>query len=572
MIARLRDGVTPERAAAECRAVVLKAGSPNLTGAVVTRLHDAEVGHARWRLVTYTWAVALVLAMACANIAGVLLVRGASRAPQLAVRMALGASLPRIFRQIMLECAWMAVFGAVLGLVLSWAGARLLALLAPATIPRLVQVGADFTPVAFVILVALAAGLLAGLVPATALTARARTGALTRGSTRASRGSGGWMTDVLVCAQLSVVAALLVNAGLAGRTLWNEIAVDLGFDPANVVGAQVTLGQRYWSDPAQYRLFQSTVRDSLLGLPGVERVGFAFDLPPTPVLKAPIDLGDGTWRPVLWRVVSPTYFSILGIPVLSGAVPQDRHTEGLVAVNAAFVKQYYGGGDALGRAFRRGQTTPREVVAVVGDAREQSPIEEPFPSVYQFLGGQEGMATPSTLWVLLDVPRHIRSLDAQIASRIHEIDSLVPVTVERLDAHVARGREDERFLAVLLAVFSGLTVLLGGLGVFAAINHSVRERTHEFGVRVACGATPAHIVKRILARAIVVAGLASAAGVFAGVLTAQASRSFLFGLDYWDPVAVAVTLAVVVCTVLFGASGPARRVTRMDASAVLRAE
>jgi putative ABC transport system permease protein len=585
-VGRLADGVSLDAARAELAVIAkqLADSYPNTNsgiGAMADLLFDVLVQQTRPALAVLAAAVAVMLLIACVNLANLLLVRGAARAQELEVRRALGAERWRLLRQLLTESVVLSLIGGVAGIVLAYAGFNVFLDLLPADQPRMHQVTMNGRVLLFAVAISVAAGLLFGLVPALHAGSR-RAMSLLRGARVAgAAGVQGRTRQLLLVAQLSLALVLLVAAGLMTRTMENLFAIDVGFAPERVVSANLLLpATRYTADAR--RAFFTQVEERLRAVPGVENAALALSLPvrgsfwnsvfvieglPVP---ARADLPSAALNPV-----TPGYFDTMGMQLVRGRgfTAADRNGTPYVAVvNESFVKRFWPNGDALGKRLKQGwpedKTPWREIVGVVKDVKTEGVDQPTRIQVYLPLA-QEPFSFVTVVARATGDPARLRSA---VERAVREVDPNLPVyDILTLPEIMQRGVGSQRLLMILLLGFGGLALLLAAVGVFGVNAYAVSQRTHELGVRMALGADRGRVLKMVLAQGFVTCAIGIALGIVAAIGATRLLRTLLYQVTPYDPFTFASVTAVLILITAAACYLPALRATRVDPVAALRA-
>jgi len=533
-------------------------------------------GQVRPALVVLMCAVGVVMLIVCANVSHLQLARMAARQKEMAMRAALGAARFRLLRQILTENVVLSCCGAALGVVLTIAGTRALAHLNTVELPLLATIRVDGSTLAFMILAAVASGVLFGLAPALHVSRnRLRDGIQETG--RASTGSRehGWFRDGLVISQFALACVLLVGAALLMQSFLHVLDVNLGFRPERAAALRIDPSFRI-SSYARQNAFIDQVLDRTRAIPGIVAAGIADVLP--------LD-GDRSWQvgakgqvydknnhPEAYiRVVTDGYFDALGVPLKTGREfsASDRATsEPVVIVNESLAHTLWPGQNAVGQIMT--QDGGRRVIGVVGDVHHGGP---------ERLGGNEaylpmrqtGDYAAMHLVVRTTLPPS--SLATSIKLALRPIDPNLPVTdFQTLQGLVDKVVSPRRFLVMLLSGFAGFALLLASLGIYALISYSVHQRTKEIGVRMALGASSWLVRRSVLAKTLRLASPGIAVGTVASFLMSRWIQSLLFATAAVNP-AVFSVVSLLLCTVaLIAAYIPARRASRIDPMRALRTE
>jgi predicted permease len=587
---RLAPGVGLAEAQAEMTAVArrLEEAYPDDNeelGILLEPLRQTLVGEVERPLLVLLGAVGLVLLIACANVANLLLARGAALSRELAVRSALGAGGGSLARQVLAESLLLGAGGGLLGLLAAAVGVRSLLGLAPGELPRIEGVAIDWTVFAFALAVALAAGVLFGL-PSAFHAAAAEPGRALQEGGRGLAGGGrlGRLRQVFVAGQLALALVLLAGAGLLVRSFLELRAVDPGFEPRGVLSFRVTLPGQSYETPERITAFYRELLGSLEALPGVESAAAITDfvlarLPQSAPISIPSrpDLADVDPFPVAYDAVTPGFFEAAGIELLRGrALGEADRSDGasVAVVNEALARRYFPGEDALGQRFMFG--TPEgddpqwtTIVGVAADARRSGLDQEVRPSVFyphtQYSAGQ--------MTVLLRTAGDPLVLAEPARRAVTALDADQPITeVRTLEQAFAGTGARRRFVAVLLGVFSGLAVALAAVGIYGVMAYVVGQRTREIGIRMALGARRREVVGWVLGQGMAVVGVGIALGLLGALAATRLLSGLLFDTAPADPVTFLLVAALLAAVALAANLLPARRAARVDPMTVLREE
>jgi putative ABC transport system permease protein len=590
-LARLKAGVTIAGATAEMNGIrdQLRREHPAdyEAGAIrVASMRQALTGHVRTALLVLLAAVGFVLLIACANVANLLLARSVSRGREIALRAALGAGRGRIARQLLTESLLLGAGGALGGLLLALAAVRGLASIAPVTLPRLEHVAIDGRVLAFTASIAMLTSVLFGLVPAWRAGAAGAQQALAIDS-RGSAGGRSRARAMLVVADLVLALVLLAGAGLMIRTVAALAHASRGFDTDRILSLQFSLTGRAFGDDRTMVAFQRRALDRIRGIPGVESVSLAGQIP---FARAGGGTGDcwgfhaaGRMKPnpvddpcVEHFSITPDYFRVLGIPVLSGRTFTDADgatTQRVILVSQSTSKAVWGAADPIGSQVRIGSAASgswRTVIGVVADVHVDDLAGPMVPAMYT----PETQVTSAYLTAIVksstgDAP----ALAAPVRRALRELDSTVPVYgVATLSSLVDRASAQRLFVTRLLAAFAAVAVLLAAIGLYGVVSYGVAQRTREVGVRVALGAQRRDVVRLVLSGGLSLIGVGVAVGLAAAFLTTRFLGALVFGVSPVDPPTFAAA-AVLLTIVALGAHWvPIRRALRIDPASALRAE
>jgi putative ABC transport system permease protein len=589
-VGRLRPEVTLERAEADLATIASRIAEeyPGQQGygANLVPLPDEVVGGTvRTALWVMMGAVVAVLLIACANVANLLLSRAAAREREIGVRVALGASRRRVVRQLLTESVLLGIIGGVAGVVVAWAGLRLLMRLAPADLPRIEQVSLDPVMFGLALLLSVVTGLAFGLVPAlqssrTAVSAALREGG--RGGTAGRQGQR--LRRVLVGAQLAMVVVLLTAAGLMIRSFIELQRVDLGFRAENLLTMRLQPAPARYDSAATLQVFYGDLLERTRAIPGVQDAAAITDifLSETPrstvfvVEGQPLAPDDKRMETPL-DAVTPNYFQVMGIPLLRGRVftEQDRSGSPDVAIiNEGFASRYWPAEDAVGKRFKFGDDADSDapwmtVVGVVGDMRRTGfdrPVRyETYLPYAQF--------TARTMTLVVRTVGDAATMAGPVRQAVRTIDPDQPVfDVRTMDETLSGMMAQRRFSMALIAMFATLALLLALVGVYGVTAYLVAQRTREIGVRLALGAEPGSVVGMVVRQGMGVAAVALALGVAAALALTRLMAGLLYGVSSTDLLTFAAVVALLATVTAVANWLPARRAARVDLSLALRGE
>ena len=589
-IIRLPEGVNLKQARSRLDGVAARLHRADPGGAAgigvdLQTIEDAYIGDVRPALLMLMGCVGFVLLIACANVANLLLARGAGRRREMAIRTALGASRLRVIRQLLTECVLLATAGGAAGVGLAYLLLRGMLAIHPPQVPHIEQSRIDGAVLAYTLLVSVAIGVVFGLAPAIDAARMDPNAGLRERSASASRGLGSHRS-ILVIAESALACMLLIGAGLALKSLWSLQNVDLGFDPANVLTFRIAAPAQFKG--TQLSDFYGQIVEHVRAVPGVQRAAVARDLPLSgtdpsmPIQteeKAPATIqGEIVTR---YRAVGKDYFRTLEIPLLQGRGFDERDkasSPAVAAVSESLAREYWPGESPIGKRIK-----PRlpgsswcTVVGVAADVRHHGADAGVEPTAYypftqvpaSFLSLVEANmsiavrsgAAPSDL---------IRSIQAAVA----KVDPNLPIYgVESMDAMVADSGSLRSFDLTLLIAFSALALSLAAGGVYAVMAYSVTQRTQEIGVRIALGAHSRDILRLVLRQGVRLAMAGSILGVIGAFFLRKIMANLLYGLSRNDPVILLTVPSVMIFVVLVACWIPARRATKIDPLVALRYE
>jgi putative ABC transport system permease protein len=586
-VARLKPGVTRDQAQTQMTAIArrLETDYPRFDAkwtVNVEPLRDSLVSEVKTSMLVLLGAVGLLLAVACANVANLLLARYTSRRREMAVRVAIGAGRGRLIRQLITESVTLGLAGGILGVLLArWAVLGLLAL-APVDLSRNISVAVDYRIVLFAVGVSMLTGVLFGLAPSFAASRADLTKGL-REDSRSSVGGTGRLRAGLVAAEVALSVILLAGAGLLFRSLIGLQAVDPGLNPTRLLTFSVKIPLARYREPMQRLQFFTRALDQIRQLPGVESASavsylpFSGDAAGTSLVIAgrpPAKPGEEPVSTI--RTVMPGYFHTIGIPLKRGRVftSADNTLDSpyRFVVNQAFVAKYIAGEEPLGQQISVDMDDKNpfgEIIGVVGNVKEGALDKEPTPTVYYV----HAHLTYGSMVFVVRSKSDPLSLAEPAQHVILGIDPAQPVAEMRTMETVLRETfARQRFSALLLGGFSLVALLLAAVGIYGVLAYSVTERTREIGVRVALGAEPGRILALVLGsgmRVVLVGALIGMSGAF--VLTGLL-KSLLFGVKAHDAATFLMVAVVLTAVALTAAYVPARRASRLAPVDALRAD
>jgi putative ABC transport system permease protein len=605
--ARLKPGVTIAQAQAAMKLAAEQfnrkfPNSPEMgPGATFTAvpLRDSVIGEVRFGLLLLFGAVALVLLIACVNVANLLLARATIRRREMAIRSALGAGRSRLIWQLLTESLLLSLGGAVLGLGLGYLGVRALLAMNPGGIPRIGEHGTgvslDWRVLAFTFAAAMLTGILFGLVPALSASRLDINNTLRESGSRAGSGMRhNKVRSILVITEMALALILLVGAVLLIRTFGALRGVDPGFDAHNVLTMEMSLGGARFEKAATVDQLERDGRQRLESLPGVTTAaltcclpleggfGLPFTIEGQPPKEGPYNGGAG------WISVSPRYFDVFRIPIVKGRVFADRDNGAgprVAIVNKEFAKKFFPKGDALGSRITIGKGVgpefdepPREIVGIVGDVHQGSLDQPPAPMMYvptaQVNDGVVALNNRigAAQWVVRTKLQPF-SLSADIQRELREASGGLPVAhIRSMQQVVGESTARNDFNMTLLTIFAGVALLLAAIGVYGLMAYSVQQRTQEIGVRMALGAGPHQVRRMVVIQGMQLALVGIILGIVSSLALARLMKSMLYGVKSWDPVTIVVVTILLSSVTLLAAYLPAKRASRVDPMVALRYE
>ncbi|MFY9570625.1 MAG: ABC transporter permease [Blastocatellia bacterium] len=588
VIARLKPGPSLEQARTEMTAIAERIAQSdpdsNGIGVKVVPLDEQVVANVRVALWVLMGAVALVLLIACANVANLLLARSSARKKEIAIRIALGASRSRIVRQLLTEGLLLSLAGAAAGTLLSIWGIKAVLSLTRETVPRAHEINIDLKVLCFVITIALVTTLLFGLAPAWQSTKINFNEWLKEGSQGLSGGRRqSRVRSIMVISEIALSLVLLIGAGLMIKSLARLLTVDPGFKPDNILTMHLALaGSKYSVSDKQIRFFQEVTR-RVEDLPGVQSVGLISAAPLSGGVYAggfsieggsPIAETDSLVADR--RMINPRYFTTLGIPLVAGRYFTERDDQlspSVAIVSESWARRFLPNEDPLARRIKLGgrdSTRPwLSIVGIAGDVRDTALESDARPCVYlpypQF--------SSSGMTLMVRAAFEPTSLVTAIRNAVWAIDRDQPVTdVKTMDQYVADSVAARRSGALLLSAFAGLALVLASVGIYGVVAYSVTQRVREIGIRVALGAQSSQVIRPIArdGMALVFGGVVI--GLAGAFMLTRVMSSLLYGVSATDPATFAVVPLLLVIVSLFATLIPARRATRVDPMIALRHE
>lgn len=582
MIGRLRSGATAQSAQADIDLMVsqLQAADPNRwgLGGIVTPLQEQISGGFRQAVLLLAAAAGAVMLIACANLSNLLLARGPKRQKEMAIRSAMGASRGRLLNQLMLESMLISLAGGVMGILMAWVVTRWVSGATAMKIPMLASVTLDGRVLLFSLAVALAAGVLMGILPAIQVSGGREGSAMregTRGTSGGRRQTG--VREILVVAEVAAACVLLVGGGLLLKSFSQVLNVNLGFRPEGVVAWRVDTNREFETQEERVAFYTHLV-DEIENLPGVEAAGLTDCMPlgrnRSWSVRAVGAVYSENERPPTGfpRIVDYRYIPAMGIPLVSGRnfTPDDRNEEApVIILNETGARRLFAEEDPIGRFVSLWGEVPFEVVGVVADTRHQSLEEEAGVEMY-FPMGIMGWGT---LDLVVRSPVPMESLVAPVAGKIREVDPEIPTDDHRsLTSVVDRSVSPRRFTLRLLGGFAGMALILAALGIYGVLSYSVSQRVPEIGIRMALGESGGRILGRVVGRTLALAGIGTLLGVVGALGLSRLMASLLYGVEPTDPTIFAGMTFILLLTAGFAGFLPARRASRTDPMKALRAE
>lgn len=607
--ARLKPGVSLGQAQAEMSAIAARLekeypGTNKNRGVRLASFRDARNGQMGYLLYPLFGAVGFVLLIACANVANLLLARASARRREISVRAAIGATRRRLIREFLMDGAVLALPGVLIGILIAFGGLQLFRAIVPQGFPGATLVQLNIPVLVFTAAIGAAASISAAFFPALQGTRVELTEALKE----SGRGSGSRLRQLfrssLVAGEIALALILLVGTGLLINTTVRLAGLERGFDAQNVTVVEMDLaGRRYMNnapkreidmryvEPATGQFIEHALR-SVQALPGIERAAFASHVPLGPQRGAGVRVrivggqeNANEVRRSMCNIITPDFFATLRIPVKSGRALTERDTQAspwVAVVNEAFAREFFPNGNALGQLVMLHlgpEDRQREIVGVVGDAKQFSPRNPVQPEVYashfqqprEIPGNLQGHRFRSSL--LLRTSGSAPPPRATLEKIIQAFDKNLPIVeIRSLEDHAALRNAGVTLVMNLLGVFSGIALLLAVVGIYGLMSHAVADRVHEIGIRSSLGATRSQILWLIGSYGCKLAVAGIAVGAVGALLASRALQVMLFGVKPGDPATMALTALLLLAVSAAACALPAMRAARIDPAAALRRE
>ena len=584
-VARLSPGATVESAAAELKVLDQQYNQENPKAPdggsnismVAGKLQELTVADLRTRLLFLSAAVGLLLLIACANVASLLLSRALSRRKEIAVRTALGAKRSVIVRQLLTESVLLALLAGAVGLALSSAATRALAVYGGTNVPQGFAIAIDWRVLVFMLAVSVFTGLIFGLFPALQLS-RTEMNSTLRDEGRGSSASHTRVQakGLLVVGQVAFSLILLIGAGLLVRSFSRLLKIDPGFDSSNVLTMYVPLPTVKYAKPEQQVQFFDELLRRVSALPGVKSASISAAVPLSPIRITPM-LPEGQpevpvrQRPfIIIEATSPHYLETMRIPLQSGRAFTDAdnaQAPKVLIINQSFARRFWPNENPVGKHVVLGLSTNAEVVGVAADIRNQGLAQDPQPQVYI---PYPQLPWPNmNLFVRTSTDPHgmVSAVRAQVAS----VDPDQPVTkVQTVDELMDGARAQPRFTMFLLGTFSATALLLAIVGLYGVLAYSVAQRRQELGIRMALGATRSDILRLVVRQGMALAVIGIGIGLVAALLLTRLMSNLLYGVGTHDMTTFAVAPLAFLAIALVASYFPARRATAVAPTEALR--
>jgi len=604
LVGRLKPGVTPSQAQSDAELVaqqIMRTYPPEISNfrikPVVYPLQQITVLQTRPLLWMLFLAVVAVLLIACANFAGLMLVRAIRRQRETAVRLALGAPASKLLGQTILESLVLSVTGGILGIGLAAIALAIGRNFLPETLPLIDNITLNWTVVAFASLLAVLTGFLCGMAPGFAALRTNVNAAMKEGGRSGSTGgSHARLRATFIVLEIAIALVLLTASGLLLRSFSKMSAAYLGFRPDHVATAVYALPRAQYSTQAQIDSFNSKLLQQLRQLPGVQSVGLTNSLPTQGNGGSQSFVADGYVNPhgseqtVAARShVIGDYFKAIGIPLIRGRYfneSDDATHQLVVIVNRKFAEDYWPHQDPLGKRMRLGTqktATPwMTVVGEVADAQLYSPDSDAAEQFYEPVAQNEKdrgpMASPTDLngngnYIVMRSALPPEQMENALRGIVRSIDAQLPLTqVEPMEQLIGESEADRRFNTVIISSFALAAILLAALGIYSIISFSVASRVQEMAIRIALGAPRVHIMRLVLTSGAKLAAMGAVIGLAGAAAASSLVRSFLFQVSPFDPLVLVLAAIAVFALALIASLIPARRAATVDPMQALRGE
>jgi putative ABC transport system permease protein len=590
VIGRLKPGVTLDQAQADMTTIAARLAQEYPVnkdeGVVVSAFMEEVVGDVRPALLMLLAAVALVLLIACANIAGLLLAQHAARRREIAIRGALGAGRARLLRQLLLEGVLLSLLGTVAGFVIGRFGVDLILKLIPQQIPRLDQIGLDWRVFGFTLALAFVTCLVFGLVPAWQASKADLHGALEhtgRGSTPARQR----FRQLLVVFQVSMAVMLVIGAGLLIKSFWQLLRVDPGFKAERVLALGLTLPYSKYQEPQQINGFYNQLVERVAVVPGVQAATISYDNPLESnwtdafAIEGRPEPRPGEGLSANFNPVGPDYFNTVGAQLIGGrtfTTQDDPDHPGVAIVNEAFARQFFPNEQVIGqrlkpsppaRIWRNQRLTSFEIVGVVRNLKSSGLTAETDPAYYI----PASQAPLQDMTVLVRTAGDPEAIVPALRQAVWSIDPSQPIaTVKTMDQIVADSIAQPRLNMTLMAMFGGLALILAAVGIYGLLSFAVTQRTQEMGIRMALGAQVGDVLGLVLKQGMALALIGEAIGLAGAFALTRLIRGLLFGVTPTDVTIFIAVTGVLTAIALLACYLPARRATKVDPLKALRYE
>jgi putative ABC transport system permease protein len=597
-LAKLKRGVTLDQARAQMDTIGARIAhdypdSNKGWGVAVDQFSELLVGRqVRTYLYVLLTAVGMVLLIGCVNLANLTLARGTVREREIAIRSSLGAGRWRLVRQLLTESVLLSICGGLFGVALGYVTMAALRSAVPRfTLPPEADITMDSRVLLFALTVSVLTGIVFGLAPALQATRSNLAGSMKEGGRGASAGGfRGRIRSALVVCEIAVAFVLLTGAGLLMRSFFQILHVDPGFDSTNVITAGLPIPEKRFQDPTQLNAYLRRIVGSVETLPGVREVALTSALPlqgwgygmPFQIAKHPM-VDRANRQGCFFKMVSPSYFRALGMKLKKGRALEERDVKGAPAatvINETMARKYFPKEEPLGQRIlvqeivpgkaQLGPEIPWEVIGVVADEKVNN-LDDTKDNPGMYVSNEQSPVFYQALLVRtsMDTSR----LEQPIRRAVRSIDKDQPLTdMKTLEQIETESMASNRLESALLGVFAGIATLLSAIGIYGVISYSVAQRTHEFGIRAALGASASDLLGLVLRGGVLMTAIGLALGFGGALVLTRLMESLLFGVGARDPVTIAAVGGILGCVALLACYVPAYRATKVDPMVALRYE
>jgi putative ABC transport system permease protein len=552
-------------------------------GITIIPLHQRFTGDVRTAMLVLAISVALLLLIACTNLANLLLVRATARSREIAIRKALGATQNRLMQQFLTESCLLGLFGGAAGILAAPLGVKGLVLISPSAIPRIDKASIDLQVLAFALVLSAVTGLIFGIFPAIHASRMDFNEVLREGGRSSSAGvSGGRIRAILLISEVALVLSLLIGSALMIKSFRRLQTVNLGFDPERLLTLELGLPRQKYKEPYQIAEFIGEVIRKVGSLPGVEAVASSSVIPLSGNLSV-LDfeiagrppLPPGQVNDAESQAVSPSYFQAIGVPLMRGRLFTDldnKDSTPVMIISEAMAKRYFPDEDPIGKRVTLEDTKAGQwftIVGIVGNVRQSAVNLEPYPQMYTMYAQNPGLASALIVKATSDPRRLVEYIREQVAS----VDSEQPLyNVRTMADVVSTSLSRQRFSTALVGILTAAAFLLTTVGIYGVVSYIVAQRFNEIGIRIAMGAQKSQIIKIVLWQGLKLGLIGIAFGLGAALVLTQLMSSLLYGTSPTDPsafVGIPLLLAVVI---VLASSIPALKAVSIDPVAALRYE
>ncbi len=589
VLARLKRGTEMSQAQAEMDGIAGRLAQEHPEwmkgwGVTVVPLHEEVVGKIRPALLVLLAAVALVLLIACANVANLLLSKATAREKEVALRISLGADRLRLIRQLLTESSLLSVLGGIAGVVTAYWGVRTLLALTPFEFPRVDEIAFDQRIFGFALLLSLLTGIVFGIAPALRASRTDLCQSLKEGGARACGGTRDRLRAALVVTEVALSVVLLVGAGLLIHSFWRLLQVDPGFNTKSALTVSLELPASKYPEIHQHNAFFQELIERFQVLPGVDSVGAVSDFAMSGPATTRSFVVEGRPRPdaegriaLPFRIITADYFRAMGIPLLKGRVftrSDDADAPLVLIINQSMARLFWPDEDPLGQRiqFQWPDGPLYEVIGVVGDTKYLG-LDEPTSGAMYVPFQQKTWVWARYMTYVLRTEADPHLLSAVVREEVRILDADLPILAMRtVEEQVSRSLANRRFSLLLLGLFAAVALALAAVGVYGVIAYAVTQRTREIGLRMALGARRRNIVGTLLQQGMLLVAVGSAVGLVGALALSRSIETLIFEVDSTDPWTYLGVVLVISTVALVATLIPAFRASRVDPMVALRYE